>query len=160
MFFCELHSQSLFNRAYVEDRPSMRFSSVVCSDSVCYVIGVTVNKQVPYYEQALTIKLDIHGNLLGYHAAPDTTGINTGTFWNTLITTNTGEFAFSGYGRDTTQHLVIGFLNYAFDSVKLLRYYTPNTFAFQGIKILQYSSNIFFSPRRVSAPGLCGKHRT
>jgi hypothetical protein len=84
------------------------------------------------------------GNIINYHATPDTVGINTGTYWNALIRTEQGGFAFAGYGRDTVQHMVFGFVNDFFDSVQLFRYYTPNTFAFQGIAILQYDANTFY----------------
>ena len=114
----------------------MRFSSVISSDSTYKMIGVTVNKLAPYYEQVLMIKTDTNGNLLGYKSSPDTIGINTGTYWNTLIRTNKNEFAFAGYGTDTTQHLIFGIANNAFDSVHIYRYYTPNTLAFQGAGLI------------------------
>jgi len=133
--FCALSfskAQTIWNKTYFEDRPSMRFSSVLSSDTCYNVIGVTVNNIPPSYEQALTVQIDVNGLLLNYKSTPDTTGINTGLFWNTLIRTNTGGLAFAGYGADTTQHLLLGFADKRFDSIQLYRYHTSNTFAFQG----------------------------
>jgi hypothetical protein len=143
-FVFDMEAQNLWNKTYIEDRPTMRFHSVVASDTTYNIIGVTVDKLSPFYEQALTVKLDTSGTLINYRSTPDTGFLRTGPFWNTLITTHTGGFAFAGYGQDTMQHLVFGLIDKSFDSIQLFRYYTPNTFAFQGAGLIQYDSDTYF----------------
>jgi hypothetical protein len=142
--FFEVEGQSVWNKTYVENRPVMLFSSVVNFDTVLNIIGVTTNKQPPFYAQALTVEIDSNGFLTNYISSPDTSGISTGLFWNTLVRTSQGNFAFCGYGIDSTQHLVFGFINSQFDSTTLFRYHTPNTYAFQGRGLLQYDSNNYY----------------
>nr|MBP6730965.1 hypothetical protein [Chitinophagales bacterium] len=139
-----VNAQTVWNKTYIEDRPSMQYTSIVEADSGYNLIGVTVNKTSPYYEQALTLVTDKNGFVIRYKANPDTININTGLFWNTLIKNDKNEFAFTGYGRDTVQHLVFGFLNNSFDSIKIFRYYTDSTFAFQGLSLIQYDNNTYY----------------
>ena len=142
--FNSTNAQNIWNRTYIQDRPSMRFSSIINLDTTYNIIGVTVNRLPPFYEQFLTAKLNSTGDFVTYKAEPDTTNINTGAYWNAFVKTSTGDFAFAGYGLDSTQHLVFGLMDKYYDSIRIFRYYTPNTFAFQGSGLIQHDDSTYF----------------
>lgn len=131
----------------------MRFSSVQKQDTSFIVMGVTVNKQSPYTEQGLFLKLSNNGLAATYKAVPDTNNIITGLFWNTLYKTDSSDFVFAGYGGDTTQHLVYGYFQSETDTIKIKRFYISNTYALQGLAVCSFNSHIYVTGVHNYKPG-------
>lgn len=131
----------------------MRFSSVHSQDTFFVVMGVTLNKQAPYTEQGLFLKLSNNGLSATYKAVPDTNNIITGLFWNTLYTKDGSDFVFAGYGGDTTQHLVYGYLQSETDTIKIKRFYISNTYALQGLAVCSFNNHIYVTGVHNYKPG-------
>lgn len=146
-------AQMVFNKTYFQDRPSMRFSSVSLTDTAYMVMGVTVNKVSPYTDQALFMRINYAGEIENYQAKPDTNIVITGLFWNTLQNADGNSFVFTGYGGDTTQHLVSGIISKQLDTIAIKRFYIPNTYALQGLTLCKYDQYYFIAGVHNYKPG-------
>jgi hypothetical protein len=137
-------SQNLWNRTYIEDRPTQLFSSALSIDTTYFLLGNTNTHQTPFYETGVVAKLNANGDVLRYITNSDTLSQRTGLLYNAFLQTSKGELAFSGTGADTGQHVTFGFVNNSLDSMKLFRYKTPNMFSYQGLALVEHPLNCFY----------------
>jgi hypothetical protein len=137
-------AQQIWNNTYIADRPVMLFSSVVMDDTTYKVIGLAANKDSPFNAMALVANIDGAGVLNYYKTETNNDSISFGVFLNTLIKTNSNDFAFTGYIIDTVSTLLFARIDKNLDSFKIYGYTTPNTYAYFGNALIQANDNYLY----------------
>ncbi len=144
-------SQTVWNKIYIEDRPTMLFSSIIADDNgyklTGGVSGTPINKS-----RAFFCSIDSAGLMSGYVVLVDSTNEQYGLFNNNLIRTADGRFAFTGYSYDSLPSLTFGISHEENDSIVFFKYYTAQTGAFQGYSLLQYGSDFYIAGVRTPYP--------
>lgn len=135
-------AQTVWNRTYIEDRPTMLFTSIVTTDDGFCVSGVTTGTPNNTAKAMLGV-LDTSGLLTNYFAIGDSVNANYGLFWNNLMTTKDGKLAFAGYCYDSLPSVLLTFA-FGTDSVHSFRYYYPQSSGFQAYSLIQYNDSSFF----------------
>lgn len=144
LFFLLANSQMPYNKVYKENRPAMLFSSIVKMDSSFYLIGITADTNSPFATKILIGQMELSGDLISYRSIWDGNGKFYGAFFNCLIRTAENNFAFTGDSYDSLPRTVFGKFSPSLDSVQIIEYQTPFSYAFQGEYLLEYDTNIFY----------------
>ncbi|MFM2306299.1 MAG: hypothetical protein RLZZ367_968, partial [Bacteroidota bacterium] len=134
----------LWNKTYIEDRPTMLFSSVEYSTDVNQVVGVTSDVNSLNFDQIVLAKIDNNGYLLDHRIIYDSATKGYSAFYNALIKNDKNELVYAGYSRDSLPRLLVLKTNQSFDSIILYEYSTPNATAFRSYSIMQYDENSYY----------------
>ncbi len=137
------HAQ-LWNRTYIEDRPTMLFSSAEYNAGVNYVVGVTSDITALNFDQIILGKIDGNGDLLNYKIVYDSATKGYSAFYNALIKNDKNELIYAGYSRDSLPRLLVLKTDQSYSSIKVYEYSTPNATAFRAYNIMQYDENSYY----------------
>ena len=140
-----IFAQNLGNRTYIEDRPLMYFSSVLCHDSIYEIIGGTRDKSGANFTRLLSVEINSQGQITSCESFFDSTAASYGAFYNSAIGNDKNELYYTGYAVDTEARLLLFKKELLIDSVTIYQYSTPNSYAFQGYKMIQVGSDYFVS---------------
>lgn len=150
LFFCAFSlsgkTQNLWNKTYIEDRPALLFSSVIKDGEYYYITGVTSDISLNNgLQRAFLGKIDSStGAIVKYSTFYDSLDKNYAAFHNTLIKNSKGDFVLTGYAGDSLARMFVTKFNSNLDSVKVFDYYTPNTFLFAGMKMIQFTDGNYY----------------
>lgn len=144
LFFLLANSQMPYNKVYKENRPAMLFSSIVKMDSSFYLIGITADTNSPFATKILIGQMELSGDLISYRSIWDGNSKFYGAFFNSLIKTTQNDLAFAGDSYDSLPRALFGRFNSKLDSISIIEYQTPFSYAFQSEALLEYDSNVFY----------------
>ncbi len=119
----------------------MLFSSVERVDSNYHVIGVTVDKGLFTNQDRIIIgTINNEGNLYSYKSLVDSVSKRYSAYLNAFTLNSKGELLYAGLSIDSLPKLLVLRKNIITDSISMYEYSTPNSYAFQGYKIVQQGS--------------------
>lgn len=135
-FFSEAQ-QTVANKTFIQDRPTMLFSSVEVNADTFFVLGVITG--VPNNTaKGMIAKIDKQIQFNNYSSIGDSINADYGLFWNTLMQNTNDEFVFAGYCTDTLASILLGIASIGLDSIAINRIYYPGqTGGFQAYSIVQ-----------------------
>lgn len=136
-------SQALWNKTYIEDRPTMLFSSVINNDTAFKISGV-VSGYPNNAARGIVCNVDRDGVITKQKIIIDSTNVLYGMFWNTLVKDGQGNLAFVGYAYDSLPAVLFGWTDEDLDSLLIFNYQTPQTGAFQGYNLLLYDDSTYY----------------
>ncbi|MBL0309601.1 MAG: T9SS type A sorting domain-containing protein [Bacteroidetes bacterium] len=144
MLTISANAQFFLNRTYQEDRPSMLFSSIIRENTDYKIVGVTSSYNPSHWGRIFVAKIDSVGTFIQYKSTTDDEIKIYGSFQNSIVKTTRGEYAFAGYSYDSLPRAILGRYHSSLDTIQILEYQTPFSYAFQGEFVLEYDTHVFF----------------
>ncbi|MFN8322383.1 MAG: T9SS type A sorting domain-containing protein [Chitinophagales bacterium] len=109
-----------------------------------YVTGVTFDSNnVSFKNRVFVAKMNDAGDIIESQSFYNNEDKDYAAFHNTLIKNSRGAFLLTGYARNPSNKLFVAQFS-TLDTVTVNEYYTPNTYLFAGMKMLQYSDGNYF----------------
>lgn len=134
-------AQQIWNNTYIADRPVMLFSSVE-ADSNSYIITGGTYGYLVNLGKGLYGRINAEGNLDNYEIFVDSVFESYGVFTNSIIVIQ-NQIAFTGNSYTNIAYLLFCLADKKTDSIKIHRYYTPNTLAYHGYSVAYTNSHYF-----------------
>jgi hypothetical protein len=139
-------SQSLWNRTYIEDRSVLLLSSVEVVNKEFHVVGTSGEVGVlASYDRFFYGIIDSNGIMTQFKNMYDSVPKSYSAFLNALTQDSAGNLLYTGYSVDTTVKVNLIRINTATNDILLNEYYTPNTYAFYGSKVLSVGCDYFIT---------------
>lgn len=142
-FFTEAQ-QTVANKIFVQDRPTMLFSSAISDADTFFVLGVATG--VPNNTaKGIVGKIDSQIQFNHYKPIGDSVNADYGLFWNTLLMNTKNEMVFTGYCNDTLASILVGLSSLTLDSIKTNRIFYPGqTGGFQAYSIAESTDGGYY----------------
>ena len=144
-------AQNVWSYTYSQNRPIMYFSSIAKCDSGFVIVGGTRDTNGTNYTRILLANIDSDGVMGNITTLGDAQTKNYGAFYNSLIVTVKGLFYYTGYTVDTAAKLLVLKKHIDSDTITLYEYYTPNSYAFQGCKMVETAFGFYVCGVRTDA---------
>ncbi len=139
-------AQTLFSKNYDEGRPVLLFSSVETVNNKFYVIGTSgENGVLSNYDRIFYGIIDANGIMIQHIDIYDSVPKGYSAYLNALTKDSIGNLFYTGYSFDSTAKANFVKINTATDDIVLKEYYTPNTYAFYGSKVLYVGYDCFIT---------------
>ncbi|MBL7779112.1 MAG: T9SS type A sorting domain-containing protein [Chitinophagales bacterium] len=137
LFFVTTAQQTVANKTFFQDRPTMLFSGVIADADTFIVLGVVTG--VPNNTaKGIVGKVDSQIQFSHYKPIGDSINADYGLFWNTLLMNTQSEIVFTGYCNDSLASILVGLYSLALDSIYTNRIFYPNqTGGFQAYGIVE-----------------------
>lgn len=140
------------NQTYIEGRSVLLFSSIEFANNELYVIGTSGEVgTLSSYDRLFYGVIDSNGMIKRHVNVYDSVPKSYSAYLNALSINGAGDLIYTGNTFDTTVRVGLLRINTITDSFVINEYYTPNTYAFYGAKVIQVGCDYFIAGVRTDA---------